>query len=97
MYARVTTIQFQPGKFEEGMQIARGSVEPAVRQQSGLKSFLALQDSSTGKAMLISLFETEANAKAGISSGFIQQQTAKITSVLAGTPSTEFYEVVAQG
>ncbi len=43
MYARVTTIQFQQGRFEEGMQIARESVEPAVRQQSGLKSFLALQ------------------------------------------------------
>lgn len=96
MYARVTTIQFQQGKFEEGMQIARESVEPAVRQQSGLKSFLALQDSKTGKAMLISLFETEANARAGTSSGFVQQQTAKIAFLLAGTPVTEFYEVAAQ-
>ena len=96
MYARVTTIQFQQGKFEEGMQLARESVEPAVRQQSGLKSFLALQDSSTGKAMLITLFESEAAAKAGVSSGFVQQQTAKIASTLAGTPITEFYEVAAQ-
>ncbi len=96
MYARVTTIQFQQGKFEEGMQIARESVEPVVRQQSGLKSFLALQDSSTGKAMLISIFETEANAKAGVSSGFVQQQSAKIASLLAGAPVVEFYEVAAQ-
>ena len=96
MYARVTTIQFQQGKFEEGMQIARESVEPAVRQQSGLKSFLALRDSSTGKAMLISIFETESAAKAGASSGFVQEQTAKLAALLAGAPSVEFYEVAAQ-
>ena len=97
MYARVTTIQFQQGKFEEGMQIARESVEPAVRQQSGLKSFLALQDSNTGKGILISVFETEADARAGVSSGFVQQQTEKLASLLAGAPTVEFYEVATQG
>ena len=90
-------MQFQQGKFEEGMQIARETVEPAVQQQSGLKSYLALADSNTGKAMLVSVFEAEADAKAGVSSGFVREQTAKIAPLLAGAPVTEFYEVVTQG
>src|SRR2546428_4841689 len=96
MYARVTTFQFQPGKMEEGTQIANELIAPALRQQQGLKSLLALQDRSTGKAMLISLFETEADMKAGVSGGLVQQQTAKIAPLLAGAPVIEFYEVSAQ-
>ena len=95
MYARVTTFQFRPEKVEEALQIAE-SIAPAVRQQQGLKSLLELLDRSTGKAMLISIFETEADAKAGVSSGFVQQQTAKLASLLAGAPTVEFYEVAAQ-
>ena len=96
MYARVTTFQFQPEKLDEAMQIASESIAPALRQQQGLKSLLALQDRHTGKAMLISLFETEADMKAWVSGGLVQQQTAKIASLLAGTPVIEFYEVSFQ-
>jgi hypothetical protein len=44
--------------------------------------------------MLITLFESEADMKSGVSSGFVQQQTAKLAPLLAGTPTVEFYEVV---
>jgi hypothetical protein len=33
--------------------------------------------------------------KAGMSSGFVQQQVAKIASLLTETPIFEFYEVLA--
>lgn len=97
MYARVTTLQFQPTKVEEAKQIANESIIPAIKQQQGFKSFIDLVDIGTGKTMLITLFETEADMKAGTSSGFIQQQGAKIAHLLTGTPVTEFYEVAAQG
>jgi quinol monooxygenase YgiN len=96
MYGRVTTFQVQPEKMDEANQIANDSIIPAIRQQAGLKSFIALQDRSSGKSMLVSVFETEADAKSGLSGGFVQQQVAKIAPMLAGTPTTEFYEVFIQ-
>lgn len=93
MYARVTTFQVQSGKLDEVNQISSESILPAIKQQEGLKSYMGLQDPATGKAMLITLLETEADMKAGLSSGFIQQQVAKIAPLLAGTPVTEFYQV----
>ena len=96
MYARVTTFHVQPGKMDEANQISNESIMPAIRQQAGLKGFFGLQDRGTGKAMLITLFETEADMKAGANSGFIQQQAAKIAHLLAGTPVVEFYEVAFQ-
>jgi hypothetical protein len=97
MYARVTTLQFYPEKMEEGVQIAREMAVPDIQQQQGLKSFVALKDDSTGKAMLITLFETEAEARAGLSSGFVSQQAAKIATHLVQAPTVEFYEVAFQG
>jgi heme-degrading monooxygenase HmoA len=98
MYARVTTLRYQPGKLEEGVQRARETVLPAVQQQQGFNSFVALQDPTTGKAMLITLFETEADAKAGaVSGGFVAQQASKIAAFVAEAPTVEFFEVAAQG
>jgi heme-degrading monooxygenase HmoA len=96
MHARVTTFQVQSGKMDEANRIANESIMPAIRQQAGLKSFFGLQDRTTGKAMLITLFETEADMKAGVSSGFVQQQAAKLMPLLTGTPVTEFYDVAFQ-
>ena len=93
MYARVTTFQVQPDKIDEVNRIANESIMPAIRQQAGMKGFFGLQDRSTGKAMLITLFETEAEMKSGVNNGFVQQQSAKIAPFLAGTPGSEFYEV----
>lgn len=97
MYARVTTFQIQPDKVDETNRIANESIMPAIKQQAGFKSFFGLQDRTTGKAILITLFETEADMKAGVNNGFVQQQVAKIAPFLAGTPTSEFYEVAFQG
>jgi heme-degrading monooxygenase HmoA len=97
MYARVTTYQVQPAKVEEVKQIADESVVPAIKQQHGFKSFMNLIDRSTGKSMLITVFETEADMKAGVSNGFVQQQSAKIAPFVVGTLVSEFYEVNVQG
>jgi quinol monooxygenase YgiN len=94
VYARVTTFQFYPDKLEQAHQMAE-SIAPAIRQQHGLKSYLELLDRTTGKALLISVFETEADAKAGVSSGFVQQQVDKVASLLVGAPTVEFFEVDA--
>ncbi len=96
MYARVTTVQYQPGKADEATQIFRESIVPAAKQQPGFKDIIGLIDRSTGKGMAIALWETEADMKAGATSGFLQTQLNKIASLLAAAPVIETYEVIAQ-
>jgi heme-degrading monooxygenase HmoA len=97
MHARVTSFKVKPGTLDEVNQISTESVIPAIKQQAGFKNFFALEDASTGKAMLITIFETEADMKAGVGSGFVQQQAAKIAHLLTEAPVSEFYEVHFQG
>ncbi len=96
MYARVTIAQVQPGKINEGIQIVRDSLLPAARQQQGFKGALLLTDQSSNKTIAITLWETEADMKAGETSGFYQAQLAKVASLVTAPPVREAYEVSAQ-
>jgi heme-degrading monooxygenase HmoA len=97
MYARVVTGQYQPGKLDEGEQMYRESILPEARRQPGFKGILGLVDRSSGKAISITLWQTEADAQAsGASSSYGQAQLTKIASLLAAAPTIETYEVVAQ-
>jgi hypothetical protein len=96
MYGRVVTVQYQPGKIDEGMRIVRDSILPVTRQQPGFKGGLWLLDSSTGKVMAITLWETEADLLAGETSGYLREQLGKLSNVLATQVVREVYEVSAQ-
>lgn len=97
MHAQVVTIQYQPGKVDEAIQILRESILPETRQQAGFKGIMALADRSTDKAMAISLWQTEADAQAsGASSSYLQAQLAKVASLSAKAPVIETYEVGIQ-
>ena len=93
MNARVVTFQLHPGKTEEAVRIYRDSIVPAAKQQQGFKGARLLTDSNTGKGISISLWETEADLKAGETSGYYQEQIAKLGQVLAFPPTREGYEV----
>jgi len=96
MYARIVTGQYQPGKIDEGLQILLNSVLPAARQQPGYKGALGLGDRTTGKAITIGLRETAADMQATETSGYLQEQFAKVMPLLAGAPTVEVYEVSIQ-
>jgi len=96
MHARVSTVQIQPGKTDEAISIYRDSVVPVGKQQKGFKGALLLADPNTGKAISVTLWETEADMKAGETSGYYQEQIAKFASVFAGPPVGEHYEVSVQ-
>ena len=66
------------------------------RQQRGFKSGLLLTDPNTGKGVSVTLWETEADMIAGESSGYLQEQFAKVGAILVGPPVTEHYEVSIQ-
>ena len=64
MYARVTTANVQPGKMDEAISMMRDSAYPANKNQQGFKSAILLTNPKTGKALSITLWETEAGATA---------------------------------
>lgn len=96
MFARVTTFQLQPGKIDAWLHIARESVIPVVRQQRGYKDGLVLTDTNANKIVVITLWETEADMKAGETSGYFQEQLTQVVPLLAAVPVPEAYEVSVQ-
>ena len=97
MHARLMTSQLQLDKLEEASQLYRESILPEVRQLSGFKGRLVLVDRSTGKTIGITLWETEADARAsGEGSAFMQATLAKNAPCYAAPPVIEIYEVGAQ-
>lgn len=92
MKARVVTVQAQPGKLNEMAKIYQDSVVPAGKKQKGFKGAVLLTDANGGKGISITLWETEADMTAGESSGYYQEQIAKMAPFLSATPVREHYE-----
>ena len=93
MQAAVNYVQVQPGKMNEVVAIIRDSVAPVVRQQRGNRGAILLTDANTNKAIVVALWETDADAAAMMYSGVYQEESAKLASVFVGPPIREVYEV----
>jgi hypothetical protein len=63
MYARVVTVHVQPGKMDEFWRRLR-ELAPAAQAQQGLREARFLTDAHTGTVLGITMWETEADAKA---------------------------------
>ena len=96
MFARVITVQAQPGKVDEAAMLYRDSVIPAAKQQKGFSGAMLLTDDVTGKGISITLWETEADQKASEAIGYVAQQLGKLAAVLAGPPPRESFRVSAK-
>jgi len=93
MYARVLMAQTKPGKTDELIQIIRDSVIPEVKQEIGFKGLLLVNEQATGRGISITLWETPVDLKASETSGYLQQQLAKVASLLTEPPVVGVYEV----
>jgi heme-degrading monooxygenase HmoA len=97
MYARVTFATAAPAKIDEIIKVIRDSVLPAAKKQKGFKGLYHLGNRSTGKGMVIVLWNTEAEMMAGESSTYYREQVAKVAPLLSGAPTMEHYEVSVKG
>ena len=96
MYARVVSMPGRPELADQARKIFAESVIPVAKQQPGFKGALFLTDPNTGKGMSVTLWETEAEMKAGEGSGNLQEQIAKFAPLLAGPPTREVFLVAVQ-
>jgi heme-degrading monooxygenase HmoA len=59
MFARVTTYEGPPDQLDQGLNHSRERILPAVRNVAGFSGILFLADRETGKALTITLWESE--------------------------------------
>jgi heme-degrading monooxygenase HmoA len=59
MFARVSTYQGPPEQLDQGINHARERILPAVRNLPGFSGVLFLADHQSGKALSITLWESE--------------------------------------
>ncbi len=94
MHARVSFAQVQPGKMDDLVSRLRGSVYPDYKQQQGFKGALMLTDPNTGKAISITLWETEADLTAGWTS--TEELRDRLDDLMAAPRVREVYKVSFQ-
>lgn len=59
MHARVTTFEGPVERMDEGARQAREQILPAARQMEGFKGMYVLADRESGKALAVTLWESE--------------------------------------
>ena len=92
MYARVTSIRFPPEMRAEVVGVARG-LAPLLSQRRGFNGLQVLTDPGVGEGLIVSLWETEADAKASEASPSYIGQMSMMSSFLYDPLAPETYEV----
>ena len=96
MHVRAVTVQIQPAKMQEAIDIFNDSVLPAAKAQKGFQGIYLMTDASSGKGLAISVWDSEADMVAGETSGYFQEQIAKFGDLFTAAPTREHYELSAE-
>jgi heme-degrading monooxygenase HmoA len=94
MTARVTMAEIDTIRMSLEAAIERFEqlVLPALREQDGYDGTYVLV-TPEGKALVLTFWESDEAAQAGIASGFHAEQVAKFATVFRSQPGRETYEV----
>jgi heme-degrading monooxygenase HmoA len=93
MHARVIRTQTSLDKIDEATSVFRTDVIGAADEQPELSSVVLLADRATGKAISITLWQSEQAMRAAQESGWTQQQVARFAGMFVAEPAIETYEV----
>lgn len=91
MNARVTNIRFSPNMKAEVVAVA-GGLTPILRSQGGFEGLQVLIDPDEGEGIIISLWETEADAQASEASPAYLGQMSRISIFFEGQLISKTYE-----
>jgi heme-degrading monooxygenase HmoA len=92
MYARVTNIRFPPEMKAELSRVAQG-LAPILEQQRGFKGFQVLTAPNADEGIIVSFWETEADAEASEATSSYIGQMSMISSFLYESLVPKTYEV----
>jgi heme-degrading monooxygenase HmoA len=92
MYARVTNIRFPPELTAEVRSVAQG-LAPILWRQRGFEGFQVLTDANAGEGIIVSLWESEADAEASETTSSYIGQLSMMSSFLYESLASKTYEV----
>jgi hypothetical protein len=69
---------------------------PRVKENKGSKGGFLLTDKKTGAGIIIGMWDTETNLKAGEDSAHLKETMAKFAQLVTGQITQEDYEITAQ-
>jgi heme-degrading monooxygenase HmoA len=95
MYARMTNIRFPPGMRAEVIRVAQG-LAPILKDWRGFNGLNVLTDPGAGEGVIVSFWETEADAEASEASPSYIGQMSMMSSFLYGPLVPRTYEVSAR-
>jgi heme-degrading monooxygenase HmoA len=98
-HVRLMTLQTKPGTLSAGIDQYRNEVLPIMRQQPGFLGATNFVDSTTGKALSLTAWASEAEMLAGqVSGGYLDQMrdSLRLGENLAAPPIRENFEVAAR-
>ena len=93
MHGRVVSVQVEPAKLGEAVELYRDSVVPAAKDQDGFRGAVLLTDPESGNAISVTLWDSEEDLIRGQESGFYQDQLAKFADYLIRIPDQQGYEI----
>jgi hypothetical protein len=83
MFENATTLQIQPGALEEALTILRAEIAPILHSQAGLCSLGLVPNRAAGTLSVLSLWETERDARAVESQWRYRRAIAALDPLLA--------------
>ena len=92
MYARVTNIRFSPELRAEVVAVAQRLLR-VLKEQRGFNGLQVLTDQNVGKGIIVSFWETEADAEASEASSSYIGQMSMMSSFLSERLAPETYQV----
>jgi heme-degrading monooxygenase HmoA len=92
VYARVTNIRFPPEMGPEVSGVARG-LGPILGRQRGFEGLQVLTAPNAGEGIIVSLWETEADAEASETTSSYIGQMSMMSSFLYESLASKTYEV----
>ena len=93
MWARVVTGQVQTGKMDEFNKIYIETQKSVIQGTQGFQSARILTDRSNNKALAMTIWATEADARAAATPSAMENFMVRFGAGLGGPPITEDYEV----
>ena len=95
MFARVTPFEIDTMRIslDSALERFRQLVVPAAKKQEGYEGLYVLR-TPEGKGLIVSLWASEEAAKAGVESGYYNEQVSKFVSFFRAPPGRDHYEVV---
>ena len=94
MFARVTQLEIDTLRtsIDDALDLFRGEVLPALRQEPGYRGVYVLT-TDAGKAALVSFWDTAEHARADAESGFYAETLSAHVTLFRSPPGRERYEV----